>query len=385
MAKLATIKETHKADYARTGIPAKAALGVKLLEQARATKDDPVGRYALLLEARDLGAQGADAVTAMGAADELAADYQVKPGEVRAAVAETLAKTANSPAATYTVASILLSASAHSRKSDEWDATITLLKNAGVAARKAGPTGTKMATTADARMKEAEYFKAESLKAKAAAEKLKAMPDDAEENLAVGKYLCAGREDFPEGCKYLAKGSDAKLKDAAQKDLKAETGGAAEEIAAADAWYDIAAAKDIEPNSKPAYQIRAHYWYAQAIPDANGLDKTKAEKRAAELLPVQDARTDKNAIFVTIRKVIAEKKYKKWPMHGGGEVEFEDIPLEGGYLIGFDASSVSNNGYPNIIQPVWMTARGIVPGVVYGVPRKNDKTERAAPARAKPG
>lgn len=384
MAKIAAVREAYKADYAKARTTTeKAALAAKILQQARETKDDPAGRYAMLLEARDLAAKGADAVTAMSAADELAADYQVKPGEVRAACAETLAATATSPTATLTVAQLLLTASAQARRADDWDSTITLLRNSGVAARKAGSAGTKLGTTATARLKEAEYFKAESLKAKAAHETLKTKPDDAEANLTVGKYVCFGREEFPEGVKYLAKGSDAKLKDAAAKDIKAETGGAAEGIAAADAWYDLAAGAD--PMDKPAMQVRAHSWYSSAAPDANGLDRTKAEKRAAELYPIIEARTDKSAIFVTIRKAIAEKRYKKWPVHGGGGIEFEEIPAEGGYLIGLDCTSIINGGYPGMVQPIWMTARGEVRGVLYGAPRKGDKSERPVANRPKPG
>src|SRR5438067_720337 len=59
-AKMVTIKETYKAKYAKTKTSDRAALAAELLQLARDTKDDPIGRYALLLEARDLGAKGAD-------------------------------------------------------------------------------------------------------------------------------------------------------------------------------------------------------------------------------------------------------------------------------------------------------------------------------------
>ena len=99
-AKVALIRETYKADYAKAKTTAdKAALAQKLLQLARDTRDDPLGRYALLMEARDLGAKGADGITAMAAADELANDYRVPPGKIRAEIADTLAANVNSPAA----------------------------------------------------------------------------------------------------------------------------------------------------------------------------------------------------------------------------------------------------------------------------------------------
>ncbi|HJZ59715.1 MAG TPA: hypothetical protein VKE74_32530 [Gemmataceae bacterium] len=380
-AKLAVVKDTYKADYAKTKVADRAALGQKLLQLARDTKDDPIGKYVLLLEARDLGAKGADGLTAMAAADELAADYRVPPGQVRAAVAEMLSNTANTPQSSLAAAQVLLTAAGHARRADDWDSTIILLKAAGVSARKA--SATKLSDLVAARQKEAETLKADAEKVKIHLETLKTKPDDPEANLAVGKYEFAGKEEFETGAKYLAKGSDPRLKDAALKDIKAAGGGEAEQLAAADAWYDIAASAD--PLSKPAYQLRAHYWYVEVLPDTSGLNKDKAEKRAAELLPVVEGRTDRNSVFVTIRKMVAEKQYKKWPHHGGGEVEFEEIPAEGAYLIGFDCTTISRGAYPNIIQPIWMTARGTIKGRVYGMPRKGDKTEAPVSTRAKPG
>src|SRR5262249_44077675 len=160
-----------------------------------------------------------------------------------------------------------------------------------------------------ARLRESEYWKAESEKMKDAYATLKTNPNDPAANLTVGRYLFIAREDYDEGVKFLAKGADPKLKDAAEKDIKAGQGGEAEEMAAADAWYALATAKDVDPIAKPAFQVRAHHWYTEVLPDATGLNKNKAEKRAAELLPTVDTRADKNAIFVEIRKAVAEKQY----------------------------------------------------------------------------
>lgn len=381
-AKLAIIKETYKTEYTKTKSFERAALAQKLLQLARDTKDDPIGRYVLLVEARDIGAKGADGLTAMAAADELAADYRVKPGEVRAAIADVLSTNANSPTASLTAAQVLLAAAANSRYADDWDSTIILLKAANVSARKAAAT--RLADVSTARIREAEAMKAESLKLPAHRETLKTKPDDPDANLAVGRYTAAGKDDFDEGVKFLAKGSDAKLKDAAEKDLKARgEGGEAALIAAGDAWYDLGTTG--EPLFKPAYQVRAHYWYTEALTEATGLNKAKADKRVAELTPIAEARADRNAMFVGIRKAVAEKSYKKWQTVGGAfhKKEFEEIPAEGGYLIGFYYTTVGKGQYPGDVQPIWMTARGERIGLPYGTVDKRDSPIQIT--KAKPG
>jgi hypothetical protein len=381
MKALATIKDTYKTEYAKTKVADRAALAQKLFQLARETKDDPIGRYVLLLEARDLGAKGADGLTAMAAADELAADYRVKQGEVRAAIADVLSATANSPTASLTASQVLLGGAASSRQYDDWDSTIILLRAANVSARKAGAN--RLADTAAARLKEAEAMKAEANKIPGLLETLKTKPDDPDANLAVGRYTAAGKDDFDEGVKYLAKCGDAKLKDAAAKDIKAKEGGEAEQIAAGDAWYDLAAGA--EPLFKPAYQTRAYHWYVEVLGEANGLNKAKAEKRISELQAVAESRADRNALFVGIRKAVAEKQYKKWQIVGGafGNKEFSEIPTEGGYLIGFYYTTVNKGNNPGDVQPIWMTARGERIGTAYGTVDKRDSPIQLT--KAKPG
>jgi hypothetical protein len=71
----ASIKDTFKAEFAATRHHDRLALVAKLIAQAAATSDDPVMRYALLDQARELAISAADASDLLAACDQLAAGF----------------------------------------------------------------------------------------------------------------------------------------------------------------------------------------------------------------------------------------------------------------------------------------------------------------------
>lgn len=138
-----------------------------------------------------------------------------------------------------------------------------------------------MTNLAKARYAQAEKLKNEAAKVKEQMAKLKANPNDPAANLAVGRFLCLAKRDWDAAIHLLAKGANGPLKEAVDKDLKAAQGDEVAQMAAADAWYDLAAGAGAD--SKPSLQLRAHHWYLLALPKATGLSKIKAEKRVKEL------------------------------------------------------------------------------------------------------
>jgi len=362
------IRELFGKDYRSAKVADRAALVEKLLAQAKETKDDPVARYVLLREARDISAKIGDATTAMQAAEEMAAGYQVGAGAVRAAVAETLAMKATSTTAAG-VADVLMTAASAARVGEDMDGEIALLKAAEKAARKSGNIG--LVTTASKRLKMADTFKLESEKVKPHLETLKTKPDDAEANLAVGRFLCMFKTDWENGLANLMKGSDEKLKEAAEKDKAAQDGADAEQVTAGDIWYDMAAKADAD--IKPALQARARHWYATAVENLTGLTKTRVEKRIAELSPKEEVTTVASGGAVhwaAIRKAIANKDVKQWETVGAGFGNFSmpylEVPPNGAILIGFYYTTVGRGNYPGAFQPIWLTAGGEVKGKAWG-------------------
>lgn len=106
----------------------------------------------------------------------------------------------------------------------------------------------------------------EALKAESA---LASNPNDPAANLALGKYLAFHKHEWAAAIPRLAKGSDAVLKGAAEREL-ARPGTGPEKVEAGDAWAD--AAKKVPALKKPL-QDRAVWWYAQGWPSVEGAAK----------------------------------------------------------------------------------------------------------------
>src|SRR5262249_6615065 len=140
----------------------------------------------------------------------------------------------------------------------------------------------------------------------------------------------------------------------------------------ADAWYDLANSKDFEAAYKPQTQIRALFWYEQAIPGLTGITKTKVEKRMAELDKVADKFRDNSELFNAIRDAVKKKAHKEGGSTGGAffNKTFSEVPPEGGLLIGFNYTLGNFVGNPTMafMQPIFLTSRGEKLGTAYGKP-----------------
>jgi len=100
--------------------------------------------------------------------------------------------------------------------------------------------------------------------------------DDAEANLAVGRWRCFVKHDWMSGLPMLVKGSDPLLAKLAEADL-ADPGGAENQVEMAEQWWNFA--KRESNLTRPGIQARARYWWQKALPRLSGLDKTMVENR----------------------------------------------------------------------------------------------------------
>jgi WD40 repeat protein/serine/threonine protein kinase len=267
------VKKRYEAEYKK---PAeRAALAAKLLEKAKATTDDPAGRYVLLREARDLAAQAGDAPAALLAADQLAQLYEVEDAAgMRLTALEGSAKAAATPAATRAVAEAGLALLEESLAADDFDRVATLEGLIEPAARKAQSSA--LSKVVEARLKEVAEARKDHEAAQAAAATLKDKPDDPTANLAVGKYQCFRKGDWDKGLLHLVKGGDEDLRAAARADLD-RPARAEEQVRAGDAWWKLA---ESHPDlGKPALLRRAGYWYEQALDGVAGLTRDRLEER----------------------------------------------------------------------------------------------------------
>ena len=367
------VAELFGSEYAKTSPASRAALAEKLITQAEQTKDDPVGRYVLFRDARDLAAKGGEALTAGKAADALAAEYRLGAGAARVPMAAPLAAAVMTPDKARVAAEVLLSAADAASAGDDWDEAIALLKAAEITARKA--KNFPLTNKAKTQLAQAENSKAAAAKVQEQVAALKANPNDPAANLAVGRYLCLVKRDWNAALPLLAKGATGSLKEAVNKDRKAANadGDDADRLAAADAWYELAGHSSAD--GKAPLQARAAL-VPTGAPGAAGLTRAKIEKRLAELQTMADGMTEKTRLWTFVRKAVNDQKLDAALIGGAfAHNTFEEIPKDGGILIGFRYTTKTNGRYPGVVtadfphrrwrglgQRLWERGGGRAPG-----------------------
>jgi WD40 repeat protein/tRNA A-37 threonylcarbamoyl transferase component Bud32 len=322
----------------------RAELARKFLEKARATNDDPDGRYVLLREARDLAAQVADPVTALQAADQIAQLYDTDaPLDMKLAALATAAKAATTTAAEKAVVESALAVLEDTVAADNYKAAGELLRLAEAAARK-GPQG--LLPRVEARAKEVREAEKDYDGYEMARAKLKDEPGAKDANLTAGKYLCFRKGDWDAGLPLLAKGDDKALQELAEADL-ARPSGVADQVKAGDGWWGLAEDKEKSKLGKTQLQLRACYWYQQAVTGASGLTRDKIEERikqvqeqvadlkAAEtagegrLFSGHSAKVTGVAFLADGKRIISagqDRKLRLWDVQSGKELHAFDLP-----------------------------------------------------------
>jgi hypothetical protein len=118
-----------------------------------------------------------------------------------------------------------------------------------------------------------------ALESKIAADKLKASPKDPEANMALGTYVALFQNDWDKALPMLALSNDAGWSAAAKADL-ANPVDVGEMTKVADLWWDLSAR---QPAVKGRIMARAEFWYNLVLPNADGLIRTKVEKRLEQI------------------------------------------------------------------------------------------------------
>jgi hypothetical protein len=267
------LKNDYKADYAKREAPDQLALAATFLKEAKQPGVEAVRKYVLLREARELAVNGGDLGIAFDAIDEMARDFAVDPTELKVTAMANSVSRSRAPPLQMMEQYLKIA----EQSLADWDVQT---------AYQASRLGTKVARESkDAgsigRAKQVELHVNEMNRQVkviiAAADKLKARPDDAEANLTVGRYWCFLRGNFEEGLPLLAKGSDSQLADLARQDLSAPQNPKAM-LKLADAWWNL-------PDSLQAPQRRsrqrAAHWYGVALPQLQGAEMQTARQRLA--------------------------------------------------------------------------------------------------------
>jgi regulation of enolase protein 1 (concanavalin A-like superfamily) len=269
------VKQEYKSDYDKLNTPKdKSDLAGKLRTAANAAKDKPDRQYALLVEARDLAARGEDLAASQRIIDETAAIFEIDPKEAKAAALLAAGASFSTKAAAKAYLAEAAPLLREARADDEYDRVAPLLpgvRKASAEARDADMTRT--AASLEKLQKEFEAVKKDL-------QTLKDKPDDAEANLAVGKFYSFQKHDWDKGDPYLAKSGNLPLATAATDDAEAPTE-VAKQVALADAWIKVA--KDATLGNPVGARRRAYDWYSKALPNLSEKEEERVKAQVIEL------------------------------------------------------------------------------------------------------
>ena len=250
----------------------KSALAKQFVTQADAT-ENAADRWVLLSEALRLATDAGDAVTAIPLIDRIPAEYEV---EGRASRLEALSR--------------LVPKVAQAESTDLARRCLDLARDIeGSVAKDLAPRAVSVATAAARKSKNADLVaEATRLAAKqkdrqkidkelqSIRAKLNVAPDDPELRLEAGQFLCFRAGQWKEGLLLLEKGSDPQLAAIARIELASETS-SADHVRLGDAWWEWAETQ--KSAVKVAAQMAAARHYSSALPETDGLEKARLEKR----------------------------------------------------------------------------------------------------------
>ena len=327
----------------------KEKLAQQILHKARAMTEDPDGRFGSLSLAREIASRAGAGDAAFEVAEEMAKLYVVDIGKLKVETVHRLFLAAQSAAERKAVIDQARRLLEDSVAKDRFDLAQQVCAQALNEAKK----------TTDNDLIESLVNLSKSIRRKVTARAayengqraLEEKPDDGEANLAVGRYRCLVSHDWKGGLPYLAKGRDKKLQALARQELTDPPAKPEDQVSLADAWWDLAHAK--EGDEKKNLQLHAVGWYRKAqgkLP--NGLVTTKLEKRMAEV----DSPTETEHGRTSGRKNIRPIKSDMALARGiklNDAVKLEVVPIPAGFfLMGDDANGPVHKVM--ITKPFWM-------------------------------
>jgi serine/threonine protein kinase len=271
------IRDRFKDDYAKKQTNKDAqALAAKLMEKGRQTKDNPIQRFALYREARDLAARAAAPALSLQAVEAMAQEYPLDLPKEKVDALRLAGKSFDNPSAARAFLDAALPILKDACAADEYDLVYPLIPIARQAVASANDAAHKKTT--DPFLIRMEGLRKRYQSVKPAVRTLKDKPDDPDANRIVGAFWCLDKEDWKKGLPLLAKADLAALAEAAQKE-QGEPTAPAEQAALGDAWFELAKTRG---EYQPAMRQRAFYWYCQALPALTDREKERVEKRVLD-------------------------------------------------------------------------------------------------------
>jgi WD40 repeat protein len=272
------VKQTFKSEFTGARNPsAKVALAGDLRKQAT-EEPKAATKFALFYESRNLAIEAVDAHLALRVTDELADWFDVQIWTLRVDTVSKLAGAVKEDGGRRTLVELVMGIANDALANDEFDAASKLLGS--VSRLNARLKDRELSKTLNQLNRQVSQGKKRWQDAEEATRVLAETPDDADANLAVGRYRCFVKGDWEAGLPHLLKGGDDTLKELAARDQEQPTDGS-DCLAVASAWYDWG--EDARAADRNGAWLRAQHWYNQALPKLSGLERTQASKRLEEI------------------------------------------------------------------------------------------------------
>jgi len=296
VAQAETLQKVHDLfgeDYKTATEPEKKrALAAMLVAKASETTDDPVARYVLLSEARDLAIAAGDREMFLKTVKSIGEQYTVDWLVMATAVLQQSARLARPPEANEAIGSMALELAAQAVARDEYDMAVILAEAArdmGRANRTAANPYPQLVRRAVATMRNVASWRQQHEAFLKAQTVLVRRPNDPAASLTVGKYYCFVKQDLDRGLPMILHGGDPTLIALAHAE-SAPPSQTPQMVALAERWW--AAAKEAEEPDRRNFQGRAVYWYEKALPDLTGLTRDVARHRVDEFRGTSAERTN---------------------------------------------------------------------------------------------
>jgi formylglycine-generating enzyme required for sulfatase activity len=308
-----------QADVDRAKSPAdKVTLAKRLLGQALDQSGDAAGRYALLRMAGELAVGARDAETAFQCVDQIDATFEVDRFAMKTAILAGWTKEARSTDARKWLVEHSFAVGDEALDAGNVDAARELAKL--VTSKSAGLRDKEIVQRlktfrqrfAEAGKDAEELQQAQAILAKDASH--------APSNLLVGRYLCFTKGDWKRGLPLLALAGDATLKRLAEQELKSPPTQPNDQLALADAWWEIALG--CRRSQMNAIKVHAGQWYRQtfaALPV--GLVRSNVEKRLAELKKLRSQSPAPPLALAPFDAKQAAAHQQRWAAYLGEPVE----------------------------------------------------------------
>ncbi len=267
-----TLRDVYETDYLAAEIDTrgKKGLALKLFEGAPKRKT-PAMIFACYNEARQFAAAAGEADLALAALAALQKRFHALPVSLSTETVQALAQGPLSPTQAEQVSKLAFQWAQQALEREEYSTAANLGKTVLVLAKKALDPDLSA---------EARAFVTRSEALASAVETLKTKPDDAPANDRLADYWLVTRGRWDSALKYLVKGSDPALIQAATQDLLRPRM-AKERTAVGELWHKLAKATTGE--RKRLYLERAWEWYAAAVTVAKDDDDLKPSERALEI------------------------------------------------------------------------------------------------------